>query len=148
MGCCAIHFSVLTQPIWGSLGTEKGRGSSTSRRVPVISNTSGVWCVAFIRFYGACIVLRPAAASRNSTDIPFRPRGFAQHLGHRPAGSQPRGPVRYVWAQVHDQNGVHGCAADGALRGRVVSWRGARLMRSHGADHACANDPREEPDLS
>lgn len=49
-----------------------------------------------------------------SADIPFRPRGFAQHPGDRPVGAQPRGLVRYVRAQIHDQDGVHGCAANGA----------------------------------
>lgn len=59
-------------------------------------------------------------------NIPFRSRGFAQYLGYRLARAQPRGLVRYVCAQIHDQDSVHVCTAN---------------------DLACANNTREEFDL-
>jgi hypothetical protein len=56
-----------------------------------------------------------------------------------------------VWAQIHDQDGVHGCAANGASPSRE-SCRAPSLMDPFiiiiETDLTRANDPREEFDLS
>ena len=52
--------------------------------------------------------------SGDPSNIPLRARRAAQHPRHRPAGSQPRRPVRHVWAEVLDKDCLHGSAADGA----------------------------------
>lgn len=47
------------------------------------------------------------------TGPPFRSGRPPQCARDRPSRTQPGRSVRHVWAQVHDQNCLHGCKANG-----------------------------------
>ena len=64
-----------------------------------------------------------ALFSRYTTDIPLRPGRIAQHPRHRSSGPELRGLVRYVWAKVFNQDGVHGGQADGECHSIVLRRR-------------------------
>ena len=64
-----------------------------------------------------------ALCSRYTTDIPLRPGRIAQHPRHRSSGPELRGLVRYVWAKVFNQDGVHGGQADGECHSIVLRRR-------------------------
>lgn len=85
----------------------------------LISHPRRLPCVPFI-------TLHPPSAnvvsSRDSPDLPLRPRGSAQYSRHRPPRSQLGRPLRHVWTQVLHQNGLHGRKADGATHPHPDQW--------------------------
>ena len=77
---------------------------------------TGYWRDAVSTALSICIRVADGQWVRCSGD-PANPSlwsgGPPQHPGHRPPRAQSRGLVRYVREEVLNQDGVHGCAADG-----------------------------------
>ena len=84
--------------------------SSETNAVPTVS-----WPVAVspLPSFSPFLRSRPLR-SRNPPDIPFRSRGIAQHPCHRSTRPQLGGSIRYVRAEIHCQDGMHGGTTNGA----------------------------------